>query len=228
MTAPPTGHGHGNGHGHGGSFRSARRYDASLALALAGRGRALRRRLTDLLEVGPGHRVLDVGCGTGTLALAVARVVAPSGSLTGIDTSPQMIARATAKAARRRLPAQFQVADASALPFDDDSFDAAVSSLVLHHLPEAARAGAVQELLRVVRPGGRVVLADMQAARGPHDSALRALAELLTAAGAHDVHLAPTPVAWIGVAHATAPSQATTDGPTPQPYPPHPRKDRLE
>jgi len=71
-----------------------------------------------------------------------------------VDASPEMIAVAESKAARRKAPAQFQVAGAQSLPFPDASFDAVVTSLMLHHLPEADLLPAVGELLRVLQPGG--------------------------------------------------------------------------
>jgi ubiquinone/menaquinone biosynthesis C-methylase UbiE len=78
-----------------------------------------------------------------------------------------MIAVATSKAARRKAPAQFQVAAAQSLPFPDATFDAVVTSLMLHHLPEQDRLPAVGELLRVLQPGGTLVIAEFQSPTGP-------------------------------------------------------------
>lgn len=116
------------------------------------------RRLAPLLigfgGVAEGERVLDVGCGTGSLAFAVpshAQVAA----VTGIDPVESFIAAARARNPDRRF--SFDVGDALALPYGDASFDRAYSSLVLHFIPDTAR--AVAEMRRVVRPGGTVVAA---------------------------------------------------------------------
>lgn len=98
------------------------------------------------LNVEPGARWLDVGCGTGALTGAIRRRD-PDARVSGIDRSEGFVAHA-----RRFLDAEFVVGDAAALPFDDDAFDVAVSGLVLNFVPEPAR--AVAEMARVVRPGG--------------------------------------------------------------------------
>ena len=103
------------------------------------------------LAPGPGLRWLDLGCGTGTLSESVQQATGP-GSVTGVDRSPEFVAFA-----RRRLPgpgAQFGVADATALPFRDGSFDVVASGLVLNFLPDPAR--TLAEAARVTVPGGTV------------------------------------------------------------------------
>jgi ubiquinone/menaquinone biosynthesis C-methylase UbiE len=120
--------------------------------------------------VGPGDRVLDVGTGPGYLALAAARLVAPGGAAAGIDASPEMIARARLRAARRGVAVDYRVAGAEALPFDEGSFDAVVSRLVFHHLPGEVKRRALGEMARVLRPGGRLLIADLASvsAQGAH------------------------------------------------------------
>jgi SAM-dependent methyltransferase len=116
------------------------------------------RRLAPLL-IGFGglsvtDRILDVGCGTGSLAFEAARIAA-SGSVTGIDLTPGFIEFVRARNNDPRV--RFEIADARELPFADNSFDRAFCLLVLHFLPDAAR--AVAEMRRVVRPGGTVAAA---------------------------------------------------------------------
>jgi ubiquinone/menaquinone biosynthesis C-methylase UbiE len=100
-----------------------------------------------------GRRVLDVGSGTGRLSAALAD---RSAEVVGVDPAPRMVEQAHAK----RIPgATFLVAGAESLPFPDASFDAATASFTLHHWRDAAR--GLAELGRVVRPGGRVAIADL-------------------------------------------------------------------
>jgi len=101
-----------------------------------------------------GMRLLDCGCGPGTISVDLAEAIAP-GELVGIDTSDQLLEQAGAKARDRGLTnTRFEHADIHRLPFDDGSFDAAVVSRVLEHLPDPV--AAMREVRRVLRPGGVV------------------------------------------------------------------------
>lgn len=136
---------------------SARFYDLMVWLLTLGRERPFRERLLELARLGPGEAVLDVGCGTGTLAIAAKRRVGPSGIVHGIDASPEMIARATRKAARAGVDVTFRTAIIETLPFPDRQFDVVFSTMMLHHLPRPAREQGAREMRRVVKPGGRVL-----------------------------------------------------------------------
>jgi ubiquinone/menaquinone biosynthesis C-methylase UbiE len=98
-----------------------------------------------------GEKVLDVGCGTGSLSFALTRFADP-GEISAIDYSPLFVAAATRRNTDPRI--KIQQADACSLPFADDTFDRALAMLVLHFVPEAGK--AVAEMRRVVRPGGVV------------------------------------------------------------------------
>jgi len=119
-------------------------------------------RLSDLLtgQLGPlpGRRVIDIGCGTGGLALRVARQGA---EVAGVTLSRWQVdhARETAAAAGLADRARFEVADAAELPFPDDAFDAAVIVEVLVHVEDKAR--VLREVRRVLRPGGQLVFAEL-------------------------------------------------------------------
>jgi ubiquinone/menaquinone biosynthesis C-methylase UbiE len=139
---------------------SALRYDLKLFLASRGRERAFRERQLDLARVGAGEAVLDVGCGTGTLAIAAARRVGTTGSVTGIDPSAELLERARKKARRARVDVAFELSGGEQLPFADASFDLVLSSLVLHHLSHDALRSSAHEMHRVLRPGGRLLLVD--------------------------------------------------------------------
>jgi ubiquinone/menaquinone biosynthesis C-methylase UbiE len=120
--------------------------------------------------VAPRARVLDVGTGPGYLALAASRMVGTDGAAVGIDASPEMIDRAKSRAARKGSSAEYLVATAEALPFDDETFDVVVSRLVIHHLTGDLKTAALAEMARVLKPGGRILLVDMASAavQGAH------------------------------------------------------------
>ncbi len=101
-----------------------------------------------------------MGCGTGTLAIAAKRQVGPTGTLYGIDASPEMIARADRKARRAGAAVDFRNAAAESLPFPDAHFDAVLSTLMLHHLRGKLRRECATEIRRVLKPGGRVLAVD--------------------------------------------------------------------
>ena len=145
-------------------IRTPRRFDLILAAIFLFRERAFRERLAELAQLAPGESVLDVGCGTGSFAMVADQRVGSSGCVRGIDASPEMIARAEAKARQAGRRIDFAVALAEALPHPDRSFDIVTASFLLRHLPPDARRGPLLEMARVARPGGRVFLVDTRPA----------------------------------------------------------------
>lgn len=121
--------------------------------------RPVHRALVGALSPAGGQRVLEVGSGTGNLAL---RLAAAGATVTGIDPAPAMVSRAIAKAAHRGTtpPPRFLVAEAERLPFGDRSFDASATSVSAHHWDEPL--AGLREIHRVLAPGGRLALADMR------------------------------------------------------------------
>ena len=117
-----------------------------------------RRLVREALAAQPGERILDVGCGPGFYVTELLDRVGPDGSVVGVDGSPQMIAVAQRRTAGRDN-VEFHLADALALPVGDEEFDAAVSVQVLEYVADATT--ALTEMHRVVRPGGRVVVWDV-------------------------------------------------------------------
>jgi ubiquinone/menaquinone biosynthesis C-methylase UbiE len=143
----------------------AARYDLLIWLLTLGREGSFRRRLLEPARLQPGESVLDVGCGTGTLAIAAKRHVGPAGSVHGVDASPAMIARAAKKANKARADVRFETGLAESLPFPSERFDVVLSTVMLHHLPRGAREQGVREMRRVLKPGGRLLVVDFAGAR---------------------------------------------------------------
>ena len=110
------------------------------------------------LGLKPGMEVLDVGCGLGDDAAELAALVGPSGHVTGVDLSQSLITEAVRRFADRGFPLEFEIGDATALRFADDSFDAVRAERVLMHIPDAS--AAVAEMRRVLRPSGRMAVFD--------------------------------------------------------------------
>ncbi len=135
-------------------------YDLLVRLLTHRSDRAFREHLAGLAHLVAGESVLDIGCGTGTLAIVAKRQVGAGGRVFGIDASPAMIARATSKAAKAGIDVSFKNAVAEALPFPDAQFDVVLSTLMLHHLPRKVRELCAREIHRVLKPQGRVLVVD--------------------------------------------------------------------
>jgi ubiquinone/menaquinone biosynthesis C-methylase UbiE len=148
------------------TLHSARLYDWMALGYTFGREGRLRERTLEAAGIAAGEQVLDVGCGTGTLTLAAKRRVGANGSVRGVDASPEMIARARTKAERGGVPVTFEIVQAQSLPFPDATFDVVLCSLALHHLPGDARARALTEMRRVLKPDGRVLIVEFSRERG--------------------------------------------------------------
>jgi ubiquinone/menaquinone biosynthesis C-methylase UbiE len=141
------------------SFEAAQARDlASLLQARAATEdeRAARAAYLDLLDLRPGERVLEVGCGNGIVLCDLARRVTPPGLSIGLDPSPALLAIARELAARAVPGASVQLCqgDARALPFKDGQFDAVLAATTLAHIPDGQQ--AILEMVRVTGPGGRV------------------------------------------------------------------------
>ena len=139
--------------------RIAPRYDLMNRLMAVGLDGRWRRLAAAAADVSLGSRALDVCTGTGDLAFELATRVGPTGTTVGVDFSEEMLVRARAKAQAKGVTTTFQAADALALPFDDDAFDAATIAFGARNLADLGR--GLAEMARVVRPGGRVVVLEI-------------------------------------------------------------------
>lgn len=137
-------------------------YDFTVWLALFGKEQAFRDKVLDLARLASGESILDVGCGTGTLAIAAKHRVGPTGAVHGVDASPEMLVRAEKKAKKAGIEVLFRNTLAEALPFADAQFDAVLSTVVFHHLPRKPRLQCAREMRRVLKPGGRVLVVDFE------------------------------------------------------------------
>ncbi|GAA5123535.1 class I SAM-dependent methyltransferase [Haloechinothrix salitolerans] len=133
--------------------------------------RALHRRAVKAADVGPGEAVVDVGCGTGNLSLAIL-AAQPDARVTGLDPDGDSLRRAARKARRRGVALTLVQGYAERIPAEDASLDHVVSSLALHHVDDDGRVGFARDALRALRPGGTITILDF----GGH------------ASSAHDAH----------------------------------------
>jgi ubiquinone/menaquinone biosynthesis C-methylase UbiE len=140
----------------------ASHYDHVVSLLTLGQRRRLRSMTIALARIQPGDRVLEVGCGTGDVAIAACAPAGSRGSVSGIDASPEMIAVARAKAARAGLTIDFRLEPIEALTYPDATFDVVLSSLMMHHLPDDLKRQGLAEIARVLKPGGRLLIVDVK------------------------------------------------------------------
>ena len=141
-----------------------RLYDLLMLGLTRGREADYRDDVLDLSGVAPGQRLLDIGCGTGTLAIAAWRRAQPGGSVAGTDLSERMLAVARRKARRAGADVTFRHGDASSLPFGDEEFDRVTVTTVMHAVPEGQRTECLREARRVLRPTGRILIVDFAGA----------------------------------------------------------------
>jgi demethylmenaquinone methyltransferase/2-methoxy-6-polyprenyl-1,4-benzoquinol methylase len=141
-------------------------YDLMNTAMTAGMHHRWRERAADLAELEPGDRAVDVCCGTGDLAFELARRVGPAGSVVGCDFSEPMLELARRKAEERGArQVRFEWADATELPYPDRTFDAATVGFGARNLADLER--GVDQLLRVLKPGGRLVILEITQPRRP-------------------------------------------------------------
>jgi ubiquinone/menaquinone biosynthesis C-methylase UbiE len=120
---------------------------------------AARRSLIEQAALGTAHRVLDIGCGTGTLATLIKRLYSAI-DVVGLDPDPNVIARGRRKARRAGVSIEFDQGFSDALPYPDGCFDRVFSSFMFHHLEAEDRVKTLREVRRVLKPHGSFHLLD--------------------------------------------------------------------
>ena len=137
-------------------------------VALTTRERTFKSRVLERARITDGESVLDLGCGTGTLAIAAG--ASASTTVVGLDTDPAILRRARSKASAAGVEVSFDEGFSTDLPYADGRFDVVISTLFFHHLRDADKVETLAEVLRVLKPGGRLVLGDFGR---PQDALMR-------------------------------------------------------
>jgi len=118
-----------------------------------------KRQLIEQANIQPGQRVMDLGCGTGTLAIMV-KQAQPLAEVCGLDADPEMLAMALKKIATLGVDVTFDEGMTFALPYADESLDRVLSSIMIHHLKTPDKERTAREIYRVLRPGGQLHIID--------------------------------------------------------------------
>ncbi len=121
---------------------------------------AIKLRLVEQMKIEKGHRVLDLGCGTATLAILIKKSH-PDAEVTGLDGDPKILGMARSKVEKEGLEITLDEGMAFELPYHDGTFDRVVSSLVFHHLTGENKARTFREIFRVLKHGGELHAADI-------------------------------------------------------------------
>jgi ubiquinone/menaquinone biosynthesis C-methylase UbiE len=135
-------------------------------IALTTRENRFKKRVLELAKISEQDSVLDLACGTGTLAIEAKRL-RPTARVTGLDADPVMLSRAKRKAKEAGLEIEFEPGLSGELPWDGARFDVVLSTLFFHHLSDEAKRDTAEEIRRVLKPGGRLVVADWGRAQDP-------------------------------------------------------------
>lgn len=168
-----------------------------------------KRPLLIQAQLRPGHKVLDLGCGTGTLTIQVKRHQ-PEADVWGLDIDPRILQRARSKAAAAGVTITFDQGAADQMPYPDGLFERILSSLVIHHLTTAQKQQAMREVCRVLRPGGELHLVDFGRPRGFYARLLGRFIASQEEAADNVQGLLPAMMAGAGLTDVEETTQVTT------------------
>lgn len=187
-------------------------YDSYMRNITFGRERLLRDATVRMAQVKPGDCVLEVGCGTGTLTLAMKKQVGPIGKAFGIDLIPGMIAASQRKAADANEEITFQEGSIDAIPFPDNQFDVVMCSFMIFHMSGETRKKGIQDIFRTLKPNGRLFVLDLDLPVQPFqrtiaklllgfmfEHKMEELLPLMKEAGFADLELVPVPFRVLGL-----------------------------
>lgn len=137
-------------------------YDILARFLFLGAVKTMMQSMIKLANIQAGEKVLDIGCGTGTLAILAKQTVGQHAEIYGTDAAPEMIERARQKAQQDHVDVDFQTGLAENIQFPDDTFDLVMNSLMMHHLPAELQQRALIDIYRVLKPGGRLLIVDFE------------------------------------------------------------------
>lgn len=136
-------------------------FSVGLEKVLYGMGEKYYESIIELANIREGYKVLDVGCGTGTLTIREKRKVGDRGYVAGIDTSVEILELAGEKASKEDVDIDFKIGSIEEIPYDDNFFDVVTCSMVTHHLSSEGKGKGFSEIYRVLRPRGHLLLVDI-------------------------------------------------------------------
>ena len=173
------------------------------------REETFKRDLIQQAHLQPGHRVLDLGCGTATLTILI-KQTHPDAEVIGLDGDPKVLEIGRAKAAKAGVTITLDHGMAFQLPYPDNSFDRVLSSLVLHHLTSENKQRALQQVHRVLRPGGELIVVDFGPPHSAYARLLSPLARRLEQAADNVNGLLPKMMRRAGFEQIEEPTHYTT------------------
>ena len=144
-----------------GNFVDRALFSVGLEKSLYAMGQKYYQSIIELANIKEGYKVLDVGCGTGSLAIREKSEVGDGGYVAGIDTSAEILGLARGKARKENVDIDYRISSIEGIPYEDGFFDVVTCSMVTHHLSSEGKRKGFNEIYRVLRPRGHFLLVDI-------------------------------------------------------------------